>query len=78
MFFENMREDDSIFEVVLVERGSEVSGKDTENELVVFVAVVLLWLSLAERVTEKRKKKKSMVQSGNVAIAIGVIERECV
>ena len=73
-----MREDDSIFEVVLVERGSEVSGKDTENELVVFVAVVLLWLSLAERVTEKRKKKKSMVQSGNVAIAIGVIERECV
>jgi len=44
-----MRESRSILEAVLVGRGSEVRGKESENEV---------WLSCRERCAKERREKK--------------------
>lgn len=48
-----MRESRSMLEAVLVERGSEVRGKESENEV---------WLSWKEWFAEERRGKKKMMK----------------
>lgn len=50
-FVYTMRESRSMLEAVLVGRGSEVRGKESENEV---------WLSCAEERRGKKKKKSSV------------------
>lgn len=68
-----MREEESIFEVVLlVERGSEVRGNESE--------MLFVWLSCEEWMIEKRCKKKKTKKSMllcNSDTAIGECEFVC-
>lgn len=56
-----MRESRSILEAVLVERGSEVRGKESEKEV---------WLSCRERCGEKRREKKRKKKSGGMVMML--------
>lgn len=46
-----------ILRAVLVERESDVRGKESENNEVELLVVVVVWLSCTERCMEERRKK---------------------